>query len=149
MSGKYTQQAIPEKAPAAVLHKHKGPTVVENVPVRQPDDLKPNEVSEHPSTRLILHLTWSPVPSQCLIRLIYTGVCHSDLSNANNIYDKPSPLPAIFGHEGSGYVVAIGKGASTTIKVGDRVGVKYIQDACLACEMCMRGHESTCLHGPQ
>lgn len=86
--------------------------------------------------------------SQCLIRLHYSGVCHSDLSNSRNEFGNGAPLPQIFGHEGTGYIVAIGAQTKTRLKVGDKVGVKYVQDACLECEMCRRGYESSCVEGP-
>lgn len=78
-----------------------------------------------------IHLESADRVVQCLIRILYSGLCHSDLSNSNNIYGLPSPLPAIFGHEGAGLVVALGAGYQGDLAVGDRVGVKYIQDACL------------------
>lgn len=44
--------------------------------------------------------------------------------------------------------MAIGNHTKTRLKVGDKVGVKYVQDACLECEMCRKGYESSCMEGP-
>lgn len=56
-------------------------------------------------------------------------------------------LPSVGGHEGVGRVVAIGQHSkSSVIKLGDRVGTKYVVGSCLQCEMCRRGFEqSGCL----
>lgn len=53
-------------------------------------------------------------------------------------------MPLIGGHEGAGVVVALGDGADQFVKVGDRVGIKWIADSCLACDFCRRGHEMVC-----
>ena len=46
------------------------------------------------------------------------------------------------GHEGVGHVVAIGAhSTSTKLKVGDRVGIKYIGSSCMDCEPCRKGNE--------
>ncbi|KAE8539370.1 hypothetical protein D1P53_004470 [Cryptococcus gattii VGV] len=142
---------IPTEAPAAVWYKHGEDAIIEQRPVPSVSDLKPGEVSQVFNILNLSRLFSSlpTLPLKCLIRLLYTGVCHSDLSNSNNIYGRPGPLPMIFGHEGSGHVVAIGQGTKTSLKIGDRVGVKYIQDACLECEMCRKGYESSCFNGTE
>lgn len=53
-------------------------------------------------------------------------------------------LPSVGGHEGVGRVVAIGAHSrSSVIKLGDRVGTKYVVGSCLQCEMCRRGFEQS------
>lgn len=53
-------------------------------------------------------------------------------------------LPSVGGHEGVGRVVAIGAHSkSTVVKLGDRVGTKYVVGSCLQCEMCRRGFEQS------
>ncbi|KAF8888346.1 chaperonin 10-like protein [Infundibulicybe gibba] len=118
--------AIPATAPAAVLHKVGGEYVLAaDHPVKQPSELKPDE---------------------CLIRLEYSGVCHSDLHIKKGDWGRDPILPLVGGHEGVGHVVAMGKNSTEElVKIGDRVGVKWIADACLRCEMCMQGSESSCL----
>ena len=44
--------------------------------------------------------------------------------------EKKSKLLLIGGHEGIGRVVAIGEHSGSTVKVGDRVGVKWIGNVC-------------------
>jgi propanol-preferring alcohol dehydrogenase len=55
---------------------------------------------------------------------------------------KPS-LPFIPGHEGVGYVSAVGAGV-THVKEGDRVGVPWLHTACGHCKYCMSGWETLC-----
>jgi len=66
-----------------------------------------------------------PVPQpgvrQVLVKLVTSGVCHTDLHAAEGDWPvKPSP-PFIPGHEGVGSVVALGEGVKS-LKVGDLVG---------------------------
>ncbi|TDL22863.1 mannitol-1-phosphate dehydrogenase [Rickenella mellea] len=98
--------------------------VRDNHPVKQPKDLAPGE---------------------CLVKMECTGVCHTDLHAKKGDWPIPPMSPLIGGHEGVGEVVAIG--ASTTnqnIKIGDRVGIKWLADSCLDCEMCRKGYEQNC-----
>jgi len=55
-----------------------------------------------------------------------------------------SKLPCIGGHEGAGYIVAIGDNTHEDVKIGDAVGIKWLADSCLSCEQCNKGFESTC-----
>lgn len=73
-------------------------------------------------------------------------MCHSDLAFITNAYahmPEPTPKGQIGGHEGIGYVAKVGEGV-LDVKVGDRVGVKWITSACLTCKLCLRGHEGRC-----
>jgi len=104
---------IPLTQKAAILESHNTPYVVKtDYPVKQPSELAPGE---------------------CLIKLEYTGVCHSDLHVRNGDWASKSKLPLIGGHEGIGHVVAIGEHSATTVKIGDRVGVKWIGNVCGQC----------------
>jgi alcohol dehydrogenase len=47
-------------------------------------------------------------------------------------------FPHTIGHEPAGEIVEIGEGV-TTRKVGDRVGVPWLQSTCGRCEWCQRG----------
>jgi len=53
-----------------------------------------------------------------LVKLIGSGVCHSDLSAIKG--DMPQPLPIVLGHEGAGIVEKVGPGV-TTLQPGDHV----------------------------
>lgn len=104
---------------AAVVREFGKPLVVEEVPVP--------EVG----------------PGQALMKVISTGVCHTDLHAAEGDWPvKPSP-PFIPGHEGVGYVVAVGEGVKT-VKEGDRIGVPWLYSACGSCEFCLSGWETLC-----
>jgi alcohol dehydrogenase, propanol-preferring len=46
---------------------------------------------------------------------------------------KPVP-PFIPGHEAAGIIAALGSGVSG-LKIGDAVGVAWLHDACLRCDM--------------
>jgi len=119
-----TPITIPLTQKAAILEAHNAPYVVRtDYPVKQPSELAPGE---------------------CLIKLEYSGVCHSDLHIRNADWANKSKLPLIGGHEGIGRVVAIGPHSESAVKVGDRVGVKWIGNVCGQCEMCRKGHESSC-----
>ncbi|SEE62435.1 alcohol dehydrogenase, propanol-preferring [Arthrobacter alpinus] len=85
----------------------------------------------------------SPGPGQALVKLIASGVCHTDLHAAEGDWPvKPSP-PFVPGHEGVGEVVALGDGV-TSLSVGDRVGNAWLWSACGDCEFCRTGWETLC-----
>lgn len=85
-------------------------------------------------------------PGECLVKLHCTGVCHTDLHAALGDWPLDAKIPLIGGHEGVGDIVAIGSHtANSPVKVGDRVGIKWLADSCLDCEACRKGREqSTC-----
>jgi propanol-preferring alcohol dehydrogenase len=85
----------------------------------------------------------TPGPGEALVKIVATGVCHTDLHAADGDWPvKPVP-PFIPGHEGTGYVVALGPGV-TSLKEGDPVGIAWLHDTCGACEHCMTGWETLC-----
>ena len=62
----------------------------------------------------------TPGPGEVLVKIVATGVCHTDLHAADVDWPvKPVP-PFIPGHEGTGYVAALGPGV-TSLKEGDPV----------------------------
>ncbi|MDJ0377110.1 alcohol dehydrogenase AdhP [Cryobacterium sp. PH31-L1] len=94
---------------------------------------------------LIIEAVPVPTPGagQALVKLITSGVCHTDLHAIEGDWPvKPTP-PFIPGHEGVGDVVAIGEGV-TEIKVGDRVGNAWLWSACGTCQYCRTGWETLC-----
>ena len=83
-------------------------------------------------------------PGQALLKVMATGVCHTDLHAAEGDWPvKPQP-PFIPGHEGVGYVAGVGAGV-TAVKEGDRIGVPWLYSACGHCEFCLNGWETLCL----
>lgn len=82
-------------------------------------------------------------PGQVLIRLMSSGVCHTDLHAVNGDWPVKPTLPFIPGHEGAGLVAAVGAGVKD-LREGDRVGVPWLHDACGVCEFCVSGWETLC-----
>jgi propanol-preferring alcohol dehydrogenase len=110
---------IPKMMRAAVVEKFREPLQIREVPVP------------------------SPGPGQALIRIMATGVCHTDLHAVDGDWPvKPIP-PFIPGHEGAGVVVELGSGV-THLEVGDRVGLAWLHSACGHCEFCLKGWETLC-----
>jgi propanol-preferring alcohol dehydrogenase len=65
-----------------------------------------------------------------------------DLHGWINDYPGKSQHPIVGGHEGVGEIVAIGAHTmQCPVKIGDRVGIKFVVDTCLTCEMCRKGRE--------
>ncbi|MDQ6752640.1 MAG: alcohol dehydrogenase AdhP [Actinomycetota bacterium] len=84
-----------------------------------------------------------PGPGQILVKLIASGVCHTDLHAAEGDWPvKPSP-PFIPGHEGVGEVVGLGDGVSD-LAIGDLVGNAWLASACGECQYCLTGWETLC-----
>jgi D-arabinose 1-dehydrogenase-like Zn-dependent alcohol dehydrogenase len=88
-----------------------------------------------------------PVPEvtagQVLVKVVASGVCHTDVHAADGDWPVKPALPFIPGHEGVGYVAALGAGVKG-IKEGDRVGVPWLHTACGHCEHCITGWETLC-----
>lgn len=83
------------------------------------------------------------VPGSIRVKIEASGVCHTDLHAADGDWPvKPNP-PFIPGHEGVGYVEAVGAGV-TWVKEGDRVGVPWLYTACGHCTHCLGGWETLC-----
>jgi len=48
-----------------------------------------------------------PGAEEVLIRIVATGVCHTDAESMNG---RGAPFPAVLGHEGAGIVEKVGAG---------------------------------------
>jgi uncharacterized zinc-type alcohol dehydrogenase-like protein len=86
-----------------------------------------------------------PTASDVQIKILYCGVCHSDLHFARNEWAF-TQYPAVPGHEIVGRVTAVGNGV-TRFKVGDTVGVGCLVDSCRTCPNCRQGFEQFCDNG--
>lgn len=84
-------------------------------------------------------------PGQVLVKVVASGVCHTDLHAAEGDWPVKPSLPFIPGHEGTGYIARVGAGVKH-LKEGDRVGVPWLHTACGHCEHCMGGWETLCDH---
>ena len=85
----------------------------------------------------------TPGPGQALVKLITSGVCHTDLHAIEGDWPvKPNP-PFIPGHEGVGKVIALGEGV-TNLSVGQLVGNAWLFSACGDCQYCNTGWETLC-----
>ncbi|TFD73396.1 alcohol dehydrogenase AdhP [Cryobacterium sp. Sr8] len=85
----------------------------------------------------------TPGPGQALVKLISSGVCHTDLHAAEGDWPVKPSLPLIPGHEGVGTVVALGAGV-TSLTVGELVGNAWLWSACGSCQYCRTGWETLC-----
>jgi propanol-preferring alcohol dehydrogenase len=84
-----------------------------------------------------------PGPGQIQVKIEASGVCHTDLHAADGDWPvKPNP-PFIPGHEGVGFVSAVGAGVKL-VKEGDRVGIPWLYSACGHCKHCLGGWETLC-----
>jgi propanol-preferring alcohol dehydrogenase len=104
---------------AAVAHAFREPLTIEELPIP------------------------TPGAGQVLVRVVASGVCHTDLHAADGDWPVKPALPFIPGHEGVGYVAACGAGV-TSLKEGDRVGVPWLHSACGICDYCLTGWETLC-----
>src|SRR3954462_536577 len=101
---------------AAVLHAPSQPLVVEEVDLEDP---RAGEVR---------------------VRVMATGLCHSDLHYLDGHRDGPYPM--IMGHEGAGVVEAVGPGVAG-LAVGDHVVLSF-RPNCGRCAHCLRGESVIC-----
>ncbi|MEU8866231.1 NAD(P)-dependent alcohol dehydrogenase [Streptomyces umbrinus] len=80
-----------------------------------------------------------PRPDEVRVRMVATGVCHTDAIVRDGIY--PTPLPAVLGHEGAGIVESVGS-AVTTVAPGDHVVLSAAY--CGHCRKCRAGLVAYC-----
>jgi aryl-alcohol dehydrogenase len=86
-------------------------------------------------------LLTAPRPTEVRVRVVASGVCHTDMVVRDQLF--PTPLPMVLGHEGSGVVEAVGY-AVTTVAPGDHVVMTYM--SCGLCLPCETGHPAHCSH---
>jgi len=83
----------------------------------------------------------SPKKGEVLIRIVATGVCHTDAFTQSG-QDPEGIFPAILGHEGGAIVEEIGADVSS-VAVGDHVIPLYTAE-CGECKFCKSGKTNLC-----
>ena len=80
-----------------------------------------------------------PRDDEILVRVVASGVCHTDLVVQAGML--PVPIPVILGHEGAGVVEKIGSKVSK-VKPGDHVVMSF--NSCGSCESCSEKEPAYC-----
>lgn len=100
------------------------------------------------STKVVELDTPEPGPGEVLINLSHSGVCHSDFGIMMNSWSQlpfPTPEGQVGGHEGVGTIVKMGPGSeAAAVKVGERVGIKWLSGICGSCTCCLAGMDGQC-----
>lgn len=84
-----------------------------------------------------------PGPAEVLVRIVASGVCHSDVWAIQH-GNWGSPFPMVLGHEGAGVIEEVGPGV-TSHAPGDPVLLAWALP-CGECRGCLRGLPRTCAH---
>jgi S-(hydroxymethyl)glutathione dehydrogenase / alcohol dehydrogenase len=82
----------------------------------------------------------APAAGEVLVRLEASGVCHSDLHQADGDWGETGPM--VLGHEGCGVVTAIGPGVDPALR-RRRVVLNWFAP-CLTCGSCQAGRQWEC-----
>jgi S-(hydroxymethyl)glutathione dehydrogenase / alcohol dehydrogenase len=103
-------------ATAAVLHEAGQPLQIEEIRLNEPS------------------------PTQVVVRLVGSGVCHSDLSVIRGTF--PFMFPTVLGHEGSGIIESVGESVTRVVR-GDHVVLTWMPP-CRQCASCLAGQTVLC-----
>ena len=96
-----------------------------------------------PTTVETLELA-EPRAGEVRVRMLASGVCHSDLHVRDGEWERPTPI--VMGHEGAGVVEAVGPGV-TSPRVGELVALSWLIP-CGVCRSCRRGRIWECPDSP-
>lgn len=77
------------------------------------------------------------------VKIIYCAIAMGDVQFISNDWGD-TKFPLVPGHEIMGLVEETGSNV-TALRVGDRVGIGYQQEACFECEFCKAGNEQFCV----
>ena len=82
-------------------------------------------------------------PTQALVQISHCGVCFTD--------EHYRHVDQGLGHEGVGVIVELGSAAAlvSDLKIGDRVGMGWMQKFCGYCRPCLTGQQVKCLNSEQ
>jgi len=81
---------------------------------------------------------------EVLVRIVATGICHTDLHARDGYF--PMPYPGVYGHEGAGVVAKVAS-AVDNLAAGDHVVISF--PWCGACEHCREGRRAYCRRGSE
>jgi aryl-alcohol dehydrogenase len=81
----------------------------------------------------------APRDDEVLVRVVATGVCHTDMAMRDQVFHVPQPI--VLGHEGSGIVMKVGRSVRK-VKPGDAVVMTY--HSCGHCPSCYAARRSYC-----
>ena len=98
-----SQIEIPRTMRAAILVEQRRPLVLDAI--RLPESLEFGQV---------------------LVKVLYSGVCGSQIGEIDGVKGEDKYLPHLLGHEGSGIVMGVGPGCKT-VASGDRVVMHWMQ----------------------
>jgi S-(hydroxymethyl)glutathione dehydrogenase / alcohol dehydrogenase len=85
-----------------------------------------------------------PIDREVVVRVVASGVCHSDLHFVDGFYEFPAP--AILGHEAAGIVEEVGPQVDE-FKPGDHV-IACLSVFCGRCDYCLTGRTNLCSTRP-
>src|SRR4029450_11896784 len=127
----HMQQATPTVAPAKEVKTHPAKAFGAQ---SADSDLAPLSIPRR-----------EPLPLDVQIKILYCGVCHSDLHQVRDEWHEamPTVYPCIPGHEIVGRVTKVGS-AVTKFKEGDLAAVGCMLDSCRECENCREDLEQYC-----
>ncbi len=108
-------QASSNSVSAAVVREKGGPFIIEKLRL---GELRDDEV---------------------LVRIVATGMCHTDMVVRDQIY--PVPQPIVLGHEGAGVVERVGSRVAK-VRPGDHVVLSFM--SCGHCRLCAQGRPANC-----
>lgn len=79
-----------------------------------------------------------PGPGEVLVRMVASGICHTDIG----YMEYARACPVLLGHEGAGVVEEVGQGV-THVRPGDHVVINW-QPKCGRCRRCLSGRADLC-----
>jgi aryl-alcohol dehydrogenase len=80
-----------------------------------------------------------PRPNEVLVRIVATGMCHTDMVARDQLYTVP--MPVVLGHEGAGTVEQVGSSVKK-LTPGDHVVLTYMW--CGHCKPCLNANLTYC-----
>jgi aryl-alcohol dehydrogenase len=83
----------------------------------------------------------APNENEVLVKIVATGICHTDVAIKNQVL--PCPLPLVLGHEGAGIVEAVGSKVNKVVP-GDHVVISF--SYCGSCPNCRNNKPAYCHH---